>query len=480
MLLDGEQLNRRFLQLLRSLIHVWSQSYGTILLTVENWHLAEEPLRQLLLQLSQSGLLCLATSRQALVERESASVSMPDQLPLAPFPSEEVQRWIRRLFPTESDQRHTFYAELFEHAQGNPLYLQEIRRMIVLGQASEMVLVSLDSWFDLKVHDLGSELRRFLEAGAVLGQTFLPSNALKCAELPTGSDPFLAEAVQRRFLTETERGCFWVHDLIREAVLRSIEGGHYATLSGRAALLILQQPQRTQEQTLLFPLYFQRGKETLRLAAEERREIVRLLTAAVDLMRKSLNQKGAHGTLGMLRDFMAQHGMNVSDDIWLLSAEIAFESGEIAESIEFVQKPGRNIPPVMKIQRELILCRCFLRFTEFHWDIQADHKLRRRPVAGEIARRARSDGNWTRPRDTDSCPHKSAEVVFTSESFSSKRIDRASLHCLGVFHLPALSHTFGGNWARFCSFRCNSSSILQSSHGWGSCRNVRQPSPFCG
>src|SRR5208282_233034 len=147
MLLDGEQLSRRFLQLLKSLILVWSRCYGTILFTVENWHLADLPLRGLLLQLSQDQIpmLCIATSRESLTEREVTGRWSLDRIALAPFSSEEVRLWIGQLFPSESAQRLEFYGELCEHAKGNPLHLHEILRAISHQQASEMVRVSLDS-----------------------------------------------------------------------------------------------------------------------------------------------------------------------------------------------------------------------------------------------------------------------------------------------------------------------------------------------
>jgi signal transduction histidine kinase len=358
MLLDGEQLNRRFLQLLRSLLSAWSRCYGQILITVENWYLADAPLQGLLLQLSQDQvpLLCITTSRNPLTPRDAMQKWHVIEISLAAFSSGEVRKWIDKLFPDESIPRREFLGELCEHARGNPLHLHEILRVESHPQAGEMVRVSLDSWFDRKVRDLEAPMRRFLEAGAILGPAFRASTAWECAGLQQDVRLLTAEGVQRRFLTRTERDCAWVHDLIRDAVLRSIPPDLQSAVSWRAAMHIAVQDVPTTEQVLMFPGYFRAGRGTSRVTVEIRRRIVQLCLRSSTLMKRMLNHSGARDALALLRDFLVEQGVNVPDDVWMLSAEVAFERGDVAESIGFLRRMSRNAEPIM---RELILCRSF-------------------------------------------------------------------------------------------------------------------------
>jgi signal transduction histidine kinase len=361
MLLDGEQLNRRFLQLLKSLLSVWSRCYGTVLITVENWHLAEAPLQGLLLQLSQDQipLLCVATSREPLIRREAAQKWHVIEIALAAFSHGEVRKWIAGLFPDENTPRREFLTELCEHARGNPLHLQEILRVESRQQTSEMVRVSLESWLDRRVRDLEAPMRRFLEAGAILGSAFLASTALECAGLDRGLSLLVAEGVQRRFVWKSEQDCAWVHDLIRDAVLRSIEPTFLSAVSWRAVMHIVRQQFPTTEQILMLPTYFRMGRGSSTISAEIRGRIVQLVTRSSMQMRRMLNHSGARETLALLREFIAEQGLNVADGIWMLSAQVAFEGGDVAESIVFLRKLGRNLPPVLRIQKELMLCRSF-------------------------------------------------------------------------------------------------------------------------
>ncbi len=361
MLLDGEQLNRRFLQLLKSLILVWSRCYGTILFTVENLHLADLPLRGLLLQLSQDKIpmLCIATSRESLTECELAGKWLLDRIALAPFSSEEVRLWIGQLFPSESAQRLEFYGELCEHAKGNPLHLHEILRAISHQQASEMVRVSLDTWLDQKVRDLQPEVRLFLEAGSILGSTFRTTMALECSGLNPDLDQLASEGAQLRFVKESGESCIWIHDLIRDAMLRSIDPLLNSTVSSKAVLHIIRGKSQTQERLLMFPAFFRRGHDSLHLTAEELASAKQLFLASSNLMRRMMNLSGARDTLDILRAFMTEQGLAVPHEIWMMSAEVAFESGEIAKCIQFLQGMGNNVAPVLRTQRELMLCRCF-------------------------------------------------------------------------------------------------------------------------
>ena len=361
MLLDGEQLNRRFLHLLKSLVLAWSRCYGAVLFTVENWHLADKPLQGLLLQLSQDHvpLLCIATSRQPPVGRWAENGWLFDTIELSPFSSVEVRRWIAELNPSEKSQIVDFYAELCDHAKGNPLYLQEILRSVSHAEASEIVRGSLDSWLDRKVRDLPYHLASFLEAGAVLGAAFRTTTALECAELGQELTTLAADAVRRGFVTESNGVCFWIHDLIRDAMLRSIGAARHAALSWNAALHIIRARGYTRERLLMFPTFFRAGRSDLSLSESESLLTKELFVASARLMRRMMNLSGARSTLDGLIEFMAERNLAVSDQIWIECAEVAFESGDTSACIAFLKRMSKNVASILWIRRELILCRCY-------------------------------------------------------------------------------------------------------------------------
>jgi signal transduction histidine kinase len=360
-LLDGEQLSRRFLHLLKSLLDAWSRCYGTILLTVENWHLADGNIQHLVLNCFQAhlALLCIATSRQAGGAENVPKEWSMTEIALAPFPQAEVRRWIARLFKSETNQRLAFLSDLCEHANGNPLHLKEILSVASEPHGSEVVAVPIDAWFDRKIRDLDPETRSFLEAGAILGSAFLASTALECAGLNRNAGLMVAEGIQRMLLARSGAVCTWVHDLIREAVLRSIDAKLRALVSWKAAIHILWREEPTTEQILMFPGYLRAGHGAAPVTAETRLKAEQLLWKSAVMMRRRLNHSGASDALSLLRSLAEEQGLRVSDETWEVSAEIAFERGDVIEAIAFLGKMSRISSPVLRIKKDLILCRSF-------------------------------------------------------------------------------------------------------------------------
>jgi signal transduction histidine kinase len=374
-LLDKQQLDRRFLLLLKALLRVWSDFYGPVLMTVDDWHLADGALQQLLLQLWQPGvaLCCVATSRLT-VEKlplvsplRGQSEGSPEQpvtwilqrLELKPFSESEVRAWIDSVFSSESIPRREFYTSLFAHAQGNPLYLQEIRRLIMQEKIPEKALGPLDSWFQREIEDLDPVLRGFLEAGAILGRTFSPDEAMHCADLSGEIDGLVAAAIEKRLVEVRAGSCCWMHDLVREAILHLIDPARHSILCGRAATGILTRPSLDSEQILRFPAFFQIGGDGLQLSERERQRVAGLLWDSARLSRSSMDHDSARGALAVLRDQLEATPEGVSDEIWLFSAEVAFESGAIEETIQLLMRIRATGSAAMKLRRELILCRCF-------------------------------------------------------------------------------------------------------------------------
>jgi signal transduction histidine kinase len=365
-LFDKQQLDRRFLILLKALLKVWSSFYGPLLVTVDDWHLADDALQQLLLQLWQPevGLCCVAASRLApqnlpLVFQERPLDWVLHALELKPFTDAEVRSWVDRLFSAESTGRREFYADLCTHARGNPLYLQEIRRLIAQDKVDEKALKSLDSWFLGQVQDLPFDLRKFLEAGAVLGKTFSPDAAVACAALEAESPRLVAAAVERRLVEVQGTACHWVHDLVRDAIQQLIDPDLHAALCGRAAVGIIRSPAPDTEQVLRFPSFFQGGGAGLRLSAPDTARAARLLREAAQLRRRAMDHEGAQSACALLRSTLEATSQDIPDEVLLFSAEVSFEQGHMEEAIKFLLEIRGSGSPVMRLTRELILCRCY-------------------------------------------------------------------------------------------------------------------------
>jgi len=355
-LLDSEQLNRRFISMLKALIRTWSQRYGTILFTVENLHLADESLTQLLMQFGEpkTPLLFVATSR--------SEHQLPDQridiIRLNPFTSEQVRQWIIGAFPTESPLRLDFYLELFRNAGGNPLYLREIQRLLRHEGDSRSVEPSIVSWFDRKIQNLPPPLRRFVDAGAVLGSTFHAETARLCAGLEVRSAGLVADGITLGLLVERNGVCSWVHDLIRDALLRSLNPVRRLQMLEAAARGVIRSSDPTREQILMLPGFIGEVVHTIALSKFEAELTIDRLIESVSALRGAQDNSKAREALATVRTLSERFAEGVSDEVWLLSAQLAFEAGQPDAAAEYARNIRPDAPPAVKNEGEFILYRC--------------------------------------------------------------------------------------------------------------------------
>jgi len=356
-LLDSEQLNRRFVAMLKAFIRTWSERYGAILLTVENLHLADEKLSQLLFQFGEprTPLLFVATSRG----EHQLPDGRIDRIRLKPFTTEQVRTWVIRTFPTEPSLRHDFYFELFGNAGGNPLYLKEIQRLLRSEGDSQPVGPSIVLWFDRKIENLPTPLRRFLEAGAVLGSTFQAETARLCAGIEERSVELVAEGVATGLLVERSDVCSWIHDLIRDALLRSLQPAQRIHVLEVAARETIRISSPTREQILMLPGFIGEVVRTIDLSELEiELTIGRVIESAIAL-RGAHNNSQARDAVATVHALSERFAKSVSDEVWLLSAQLAFEAGQPEAAAEYVRHIRPTAPPAVRIEGEFILYRCF-------------------------------------------------------------------------------------------------------------------------
>ncbi|MBN1619393.1 tetratricopeptide repeat protein [candidate division WOR-3 bacterium] len=162
-------------------------------------------------------------------------------LPLQKFESQNLVSFILNIEKIPPDLR----TKILDHCQGNPLYLEEITKMLIdrkilwqdknvwTGKATEDFIVPqtvgeiIMSRFDI----LGDQTKNFLEAASVAGYTFRKEMVLKVKGI--SGKKAVDESAEKNFISETSPGEYsFSHIMIRDAIYSSITNEQKIQLHG--------------------------------------------------------------------------------------------------------------------------------------------------------------------------------------------------------------------------------------------------------
>src|SRR5262245_7753799 len=150
----------------------------TLLLAFEDLHWADEALLDfvddLVDQASGVPLLVLATTRPELLERRSGwggGKVNSATISLTPLTDEETVALVRALLP-EAELPREAQRRLIERIGGNPLYAEELVRMVTARPGDVTLPESLQGLIAARIDALPSDEKRMLQDAAVLGRSF--------------------------------------------------------------------------------------------------------------------------------------------------------------------------------------------------------------------------------------------------------------------------------------------------------------------
>lgn len=217
-------------------------------LVFDDIHWAEDPMLEMIEHLtewSRSSLFILCMTRPELRDRRPAwggGLMNASAVRLEPLTAEETRRLIAALLAID-DLPEILRADITERAQGNPLYVEEMLRMLIdAGHierrdgrwvatttiGSVTVPPSLQGLLAARLDQLPADVKRVLQRASVIGKVFYPQaiSALGGAE---GVNDLLLAAARRDFVVERDErgpggGRAWQfkHILIRDVAYEAL------------------------------------------------------------------------------------------------------------------------------------------------------------------------------------------------------------------------------------------------------------------
>jgi class 3 adenylate cyclase/predicted ATPase len=203
---------------------------GPVVVLVEDLHWAEPELLELLRASGRARgpLVVLGTARDA-IELSAETIA------LEALPPEDASRIVDGLAPkTLAEDLRAF---VVEHSEGNPLFVEEIMRMLAdLGATDEIprdlvVPDTVQALLAERIDLLPPAEKTALQAAAVIGRTF---GAAAVREL-TEEEPRLEALVERGFVRSGVAELAFVHALTREVAYASLTTPTRARLHARYA-----------------------------------------------------------------------------------------------------------------------------------------------------------------------------------------------------------------------------------------------------
>lgn len=234
-------------------------SLHPVVIVIEDLHWAEETLLDLVEYLTSFGnqlpLFVLCVARSQLMERRPSWFARTTLLSLRPLEAEHGRELLVKLL---GELPPAVAEEILAASQGNPLYLQEIARMVMeqgpgrtpgAGDRSLWTITippTIQALLSARLEQLPIDERSVVQRGSVIGREFWSGAlaALSTEELRDEIGRQLQALVRREVLTPTlsdipgEDGFGFTHILMRDAAYNALPKKQRADLHERAAAWI--------------------------------------------------------------------------------------------------------------------------------------------------------------------------------------------------------------------------------------------------
>lgn len=229
-----------------SLIAAAAEDEGMVIV-LDDLHWADAASLRLLVHLVASvrdaRLLVVAAYRPGELRSDPVAAGLLDQMIDAPsirrltldgLTPSEVGEQLGMVLGAEPDDE--LIERVARRTGGNPLFVQEVGRLLAVG--SESVPTGVQTVLDRRLASLGPTTRRVLSAAAVVGTQINPATAAALADgepldVLTALDEAITAGLVRR--TRTAGGYAFAHDLVRDCCLLALGEADRAALHLAAA-----------------------------------------------------------------------------------------------------------------------------------------------------------------------------------------------------------------------------------------------------
>ena len=190
----------------------WAEQLADVqplILVFEDVHWAEEPLLDLIEHLARSlrgaPVLIVAVARPELLEIRPAwggGIARAGAIELAPLGPQESEDLAAALM--DGDVPPAQRALVLERAEGNPLFLEEIARMLIDDHVLERIPDSVQALIAARIDRLDPDVKRLLQSAALIGRVFWRGALDRLApDLDVGA--LLDILLEREFIVPEER-----------------------------------------------------------------------------------------------------------------------------------------------------------------------------------------------------------------------------------------------------------------------------------
>jgi class 3 adenylate cyclase/tetratricopeptide (TPR) repeat protein len=181
-----------------------------LVLVFEDVHWAEEPLLDLIEHLARSlrdvPVLIVAVARPELLDARPSwggGIRSASAIDLAPLGTGDCEELVDALLK-RGEMPATERARVFERAEGNPLFLEEIAHALQDGRGPEGIPETLQALIAARIDGVTSDEKRLMQSAALVGRTFWRGALVELA--PDLDVPMLLERLlDREFLVPEER-----------------------------------------------------------------------------------------------------------------------------------------------------------------------------------------------------------------------------------------------------------------------------------
>lgn len=223
----------------------WAEQLASLqplVLVFEDVHWAEEPLLDLIEQLARSlrdvPVLIVAIARPDLLDTRPAwggGIRRAAAIDLAPLDLDESEQLVDALV-ADGDVASARRALVLERAEGNPLFLEEMARVLREGEEVDRLPDTVQALIAARIDRLDAAEKRVLQSAALIGRVFW-RGALERLVADVDVDSALDRLLEREFVVPEERSTIsgdrafrFKHVLIRDVAYSGVSKASRADL----------------------------------------------------------------------------------------------------------------------------------------------------------------------------------------------------------------------------------------------------------